>query len=613
MNKVKKLLIVSSSPHIHSQKSVEKAMNLVKIALLPQLIYSFLTFGIRALIVVLLSVLSAIFFEFIIQYILSKEITITDGSAGLTGLLLAFTLPPGVPFWIPILGSAFSIIVVKQLFGGIGCNIFNPALAGRAFLTIFFPAIMSTAWIKPVLGTLSGIDTITSATPLTVLKNPEVYGNPEVILNLLGNRKTIFTLFLGNVGGSIGETSSLLILIGGIFLLLNSLTDYRIVIGYTGSFLILVFLFERRINPLFHLFSGGLLLGIFFMATDWVTSPVTKMGRWIFGAGCGILTIVFRLWTKHPEGVCFAILLMNLITPLIDQVTKPRIYGTKRSFGWEKISLNYLWEVPMLKRSIFHKIFVVLFTASIIYHLAIPHLVIAQKKGEVRNLKGVIDATQFPPVVPETLWLALDSLNNLKGIVFKSYPNGYGGAIPITAGVDTQGRITGISIGGEEEGFNETEGLGSRVREPSFTKQFIGKSAMEINLKKDGGEIDAITGATISSSAVCKGIRESMKSYAIYLTYAEAMKFIVFPGAMKFFSIIKDTLWYAVSNYDTLGIVFYGKVIDGNDTVKFIAGFDKNEKITGLKIIFPQEETDIKKRIMDKVKNYTKIYKRYLE
>jgi len=324
---VKELLIVSAPPHIRAKMSIDWTIRLVIIALIPTFIFSIYLFGWRVLIVVLLSIASSVGCEVVMERLMGRKITITDGSAVLTGLLLAFNLPPLIPFWMPIVGSAFAIIVAKQLFGGLGYNFINPALAGRAFLMASWPSFMTTGWVSPTSGTLSGIDTITSATPLTLLKYPAIFGDPKIIINHLNQPAAIKNLFFGKVGGCIGETSALLLLIGGVFLIIIGIIDYRIVVGYLGSFVILVSILPTKGHLLFHLFAGGLFLGTFFMATDWVTSPVTKMGRWIFGVGCGILTVIIRTWGGYPEGVCYAILLMNVFTPLIDYLTKERIFG----------------------------------------------------------------------------------------------------------------------------------------------------------------------------------------------------------------------------------------------------------------------------------------------
>ncbi len=327
---MKELLQVSASPHIRSKRDINKAMRLVIIALIPTLIFSTYLFGIRALIIVLLSIITSVVCEAVMERMLGRNISITDGSAILTGILLAFNLPPGVPFWIPIVGSAFAIIFAKQLFGGLGYNFINPALAGRAFLMASWPWAMTKEWLAPVNGTLSGIDGITSATPLNLLKNAANYGDPHFVIKHLNEFATIKNLFIGKVGGCIGETSALLLLIGGIFLIIIGITDYRIVVGYLGSFILLALVLPTRGSLLFHLFSGGLFLGVFFMATDWVTSPITKKGRWIFGIGCGVLTMVIRVWGGYPEGVSYSILLMNVFTPLIDRLTRERVFGEIR-------------------------------------------------------------------------------------------------------------------------------------------------------------------------------------------------------------------------------------------------------------------------------------------
>jgi electron transport complex protein RnfD len=327
---MKDLLVVSASPHIRGKGDITLAMRWVILALLPALVFSVYLFGWRALIIILISIAASIGCEAVMQKMLGKKISITDCSALLTGLLLAFNLPPNVPLWLPAIGSAFAIIFAKQLFGGLGYNFINPALAGRAFLMASWPSFMTKGWLAPANGTLSGIDTITGATPLDLLKNAANYGEPNAIIGQLNKLATIKNLFFGNIGGCIGETSALLLLIGGLFLIFIKIVDYRIVVGYLGSFIILALVLPTKGNLLFHLFSGGLFLGAFFMATDWVTSPVTSKGRWVFGIGCGVLTIVIRVWGGYPEGVSYSILLMNVFTPLIDRLTKERIFGEQK-------------------------------------------------------------------------------------------------------------------------------------------------------------------------------------------------------------------------------------------------------------------------------------------
>lgn len=297
-------------------------MRAVIIALLPALAGSLYFFGYRAAVLIALSIASALAFEVIGNLLFGRKISVADGSAVITGLLLVYNLPPGAPFWIPLVGSAFAVLIVKQFFGGLGHNFVNPALAGRAFLMASWPTIMTKAWLAPRGGTLSGFDAVTAATPLGVLR----LGADSAVAQL-GQPETLINLFIGRKGGCLGETSVLLLLCGGLFLLFLRIIDYRIVVGYLGTVVIMALTLPARAPVTFHLFSGGLMLGAIFMATDWVTSPVTRIGRWIFGVGCGLLTMIIRLWGGYPEGVCYAILLMNLVTPLIDRYTKGRTFS----------------------------------------------------------------------------------------------------------------------------------------------------------------------------------------------------------------------------------------------------------------------------------------------
>jgi electron transport complex protein RnfD len=324
---MKELFVVSASPHIRDRGRIDLAMRLVIIALLPAFVYSVYLYGMHALLITLVCIATCVVTEAVMQRMLGKKITISDSSAVLTGLLLGFNLPPGVPLWLPVVGSVFAIVFAKQLFGGLGYNFINPALAGRAFLMASWPSLMTKAWTVPRGGTLSGIDGISGATPLTLLKNPGNFGDPSTIIGSLNELETIKNLFFGKIGGCIGETSVLFLLIGGLFLLIVGIVDYRIIVGYLGSFIIMAFILPTQGTVLFHLFSGGLILGVFFMATDWVTSPVTKKGRWIFGIGCGVLTMIIRTWGGYPEGVSYSILLMNVFTPAIDRLTRERVFG----------------------------------------------------------------------------------------------------------------------------------------------------------------------------------------------------------------------------------------------------------------------------------------------
>ncbi|MBW2984790.1 RnfABCDGE type electron transport complex subunit D [Candidatus Woesearchaeota archaeon] len=297
-------LVVSVSPHIKSKEDVKSIMWLVVLALVPAMIAGIIFFGARAFWVILLSTLSAVLTEYIIQKLTKKEITVTDGSAAVTGVLLALVIPPSVPLWVPIVGSFFAVAIAKHAFGGLGFNIFNPALAGRAFLVASWPLLMTT-WLLP--------DGVTGATPLGVMALKGI------------NDFSYAQLFLGNIGGSLGETSALAILLGAAFLLYKKIIDWRIPLSYLGTVAVLMVLLRQ--DPLFHLLVGGLMLGAFFMATDYVTTPITAKGRVVFGIGCGLLVVLIRLFGSLPEGVAFSILLMNAFTPLIDRYTKTKPFG----------------------------------------------------------------------------------------------------------------------------------------------------------------------------------------------------------------------------------------------------------------------------------------------
>jgi len=304
--KEKQKLTISVNPHIKDKDNVNSIMWFVILALVPAAIAGIYFFKTKALITIFLSIISAVLTEMIIQKLTKTPITIKDGSAFLTGLLLALILSPLVPWWIPVLGAVFAISIGKMVFGGLGHNIFNPALAGRAFLVASWPALM-TAWLLP--------DGTTGATPLGLLK-------------LEGIKTTYSQLFFGNIGGCIGETSAIALLIGAAFLLYKKIINWRIPSAYIGTVFVFALIFRQ--DPIFHILSGGLLIGAFFMATDYVTSPLTKKGKLIFGFSCGFLTIVLRLFSGYPEGVMFSILLMNAATPLIERFTKPKPFGFKK-------------------------------------------------------------------------------------------------------------------------------------------------------------------------------------------------------------------------------------------------------------------------------------------
>jgi electron transport complex protein RnfD len=277
----------------------------VVIALLPAVFAAVYFFKARAISVILTAVAGAVLTEYIFQKIRNKKIAVKDGSAVVTGLLLALTLPPSIPLWTAFFGSVVAIGLGKQVFGGIGQNPFNPALVGRAFLTAAYPVLMTT-WT---------VDGVSTATPLSQMK-------------MDGIATDTWNLFVGQIGGSLGETSALALLLGFAYLLYKGYVNWRIPLAMVGTVFLGTFAFG--VDPIFHLFAGGLMLGALFMATDMVSSPTTKLGRWIFGIGAGLLVVIIRLWGGYPEGVMYSILLMNTAVPLINRYTRPRSLGEVR-------------------------------------------------------------------------------------------------------------------------------------------------------------------------------------------------------------------------------------------------------------------------------------------
>ena len=317
-------LTISSSPHIHAPVTTQTIMRDVLIALAPAMAGAVVFFGFRALFVTLVSVAACLFWEWGWCKVMKVDCQISDLSAAVTGVLLAFVCPVTIPYWTIILGAFFAIVVVKMLFGGLGKNIVNPALAGRAFL-FSWPVLMST-WVKVGFensaGIFSSVDAVTAATPLAALHQFQL---PET---------SIMVSFWGKVGGCIGETSAALLLVGFAYLLLRRVITYRIPVAFIGTVAVLTFLFpmgQARIDwMLYQIFSGGLMLGAIFMATDYVTSPLTHLGQVVYGIGCGALTVLIRYFGGYPEGVSYAILCMNCCVVLLDRIGRPIKFGASR-------------------------------------------------------------------------------------------------------------------------------------------------------------------------------------------------------------------------------------------------------------------------------------------
>ena len=330
------LLNVSPSPHLHGKESTQKLMLHVVLALIPAFITSVFYFGTGAVIVTATSVASCLLFEYLIQrFILKKPLSITDGSALVTGILLAFNLPSNIPVLIVVIGSFVSIAVAKMTFGGLGNNPFNPALVGRVFMLISFPVQM-TSWPVPNGFGTGYLDAVTGATPLAVIK--EGLKNGEPLSQLMDKIPTPSQMFLGNMGGSIGEVAAIALIIGFVYLLWKKVITWHIPVSIIGTIAIFTAILwlvnpEKNADPGFHILAGGVLLGAIFMATDYVTSPMNPKSMIIYGIGIGVITVVIRVWGVYPEGVSFAILIMNAFVPLMNAYIKPKRFGEEVKNG----------------------------------------------------------------------------------------------------------------------------------------------------------------------------------------------------------------------------------------------------------------------------------------
>jgi electron transport complex protein RnfD len=323
-------LIATSSPHIRGAETTRSIMLDVIIAMVPALAYATWQFGFEALLLTAVSVAGCMFWEWLYRKLMKKPQSVGDLSAVVTGMLLAFVCPASTPLWMIIIGDFFSIVVVKQLFGGIGKNFVNPALAGRAFLLGSYAGVM-TSWVDPAQNKVplfgGTVDVVTAATPLALMKS----GDLEAL-----SQYSALDMFLGKIPGSLGEVSALLLIVGGVYLIWRKVINWQTPVAYIGTVAVLTFLFPQHgmsgLNwMMYSIFGGGLMLGAFFMATDYATSPVTKKGQLIFGIGCGLFTVFIRYFGSYNEGVCYSIMVMNLFVALIDKCTKPARFGVVKS------------------------------------------------------------------------------------------------------------------------------------------------------------------------------------------------------------------------------------------------------------------------------------------
>lgn len=514
---MEKFLNVSSSPHIRGHVSTKSIMYDVAIALLPAAAFGVYRFGMHSLIILLVSIATALLSEYAYQRLTKQKVTVMDGSALVTGLLLGMNLPPTVPVWIPVLGSIFAVVFVKQFFGGIGQNFMNPALGARCFLLISFTSIMSNY----------AVDGVSGATPLATLA--------------AGGHVKVLDLFLGTVGGTIGETSALALLIGGVYLLVRNVITWEIPVLYIGSFAIFELILGAQPGNLSfvaaQVFGGGLMLGAIFMATDYVTSPITKKGKLLYGVLLGVLTGILRTYGASAEGVSYAIIISNLLVPLIEKITMPKAFGYAPGAleGKKGISLEtYRAAITLAGITLIAGL-----ALGGAYQLTKGPIERAEKEAakaayvavcpdaqsfedsekllaaieSLTGEDGSIAEGKYGNVVFENVYDGLDADGNVIGhVVNVTSKDGFGGEITITVGLNAENAVSGI----EFLTINESAGLGMRATEEEFKSQYIQeKPVEEYELVKgsDGGDgcIEALSGATITSAAVTNAINAALQ------------------------------------------------------------------------------------------------------
>ena len=524
----------SSFPCIKDRASVDSIMLDVLVALTPALVMGAFLFGFRVLVLAAISVLSCMGFELLYCRWTKKPVTIRDLSACVTGLLLAMTLPVTAPYWAPVLGGAFAIIVVKQFYGGLGKNFMNPALAGRMLL-LSFPGMMTT-WVDALdRQAVVGVDAVSTATPMAYLHLGKL---PELRLS---------QLLLGQHGGAVGEVASLMLLLGGAYLLCRRVISWRIPVCFIGTVGLLTLLFPKGDAPwdwmVCNLFSGGLLLGAIFMATDYTTSPVTPRGQILFGVGCGCLTVVLRYYGSYPDGVGFSILTMNCCVWLLDRVGLPRRFGVKpltETRLWVRGLLTKLAKLrPVLPEHrekaargtmpgerdldrirVWSKnavamvlvIAVTAFAVGLVNRLTGQVIAVRQNRERQQLMETVMPDAQ---VVTETPYVAEDAVsilagyseNELVGHCVEVEVQGFGGVITMVVGVDMNGEVTGVAV----TGHSEHAGIGGQVIQEDYLSRYVGLSG---TVRDEGrNSVDAISGATDTCRAITAGVNK-----ALYIT-----------------------------------------------------------------------------------------------
>ena len=521
----------SSFPCIKDRASVDSIMLDVLVALTPALVMGAFLFGFRVLVLAAISVLSCMGFELLYCKWTNKPVTIRDLSACVTGLLLSMTLPVTAPYWAPVLGGAFAIIVVKQFYGGLGKNFMNPALAGRMLL-LSFPGMMTT-WVDALdRQAVVGVDAVSTATPMAYLHLGKL---PDL---------TLSQLLLGQHGGAMGEVASCMLLLGGVYLLCRRVISWRIPVCFLATVAMFSFVFPKGNDPLdwavCNLFSGGLMLGAIFMATDYTTSPVTPRGQILYGIGCGCLTVVLRSYGSYPDGVGFSILTMNCCVWLLDRVGLPRRFGVRPLTETKSWALGLLRRLGKLRPAMperrekaargtmpgerdldrirsWSKSAAAMTTVIIVTALCIGAvnratgrmIAVRENREQQELLEQVMPAAQ---VVTETPYMAEDALrilagyneNELIGYCVEVEVQGFGGVVTMVVGVDVNGEVTGVTV----TGHSEHAGIGGQALEQAYLGQYVGLSG---TVRDEGrNSVDAISGATDTCRAITAGVNKAL-------------------------------------------------------------------------------------------------------
>lgn len=521
-------------PQVGQPSTTVSMMREVMVSLIPTLGMAVFFFGVRVLALTALSVGACVLFEYGYRRFMHLDNTVRDLSACVTGLLLALSLPPSAPYWVPVLGAAFSIVLVKQFYGGLGKNFMNPALGGRMLLATF-PLLMTT-WPQPLQRlSLRGTDAVSAATPMSYLHDGAL--PPQTLSQLL----------LGQQGGCIGEVSSIMLLLGGCYLVLRRIISPRIPLAYLGTVAALALLFPggdqgRLMWMCAQLLSGGLLLGAIFMATDPTTSPVTPRGQILFGVGCGLLTVLLRSCSSYPEGVGWAILTMNCCVWLLDRAGMPRRFGVtpftafKEHLGRLRSSAA---EIKFVKPNISFRLHeagkapgeghldqirahakswgslaaVVLATALVIsgvHRLTDLSTVRAENEREQQLLSQVMPLASFSSETPYrangalSITAGYSSSNELVGYCVEVQAQGFGGILTMQVGVDLNGQVTGVAV----TDHKETQSVGTKAMTPEALSRYIGKSG---TIRTSGNNsVDAVSGATATSKAITDGVNRAL-------------------------------------------------------------------------------------------------------